>query len=270
MNVKDSWARVGPLRLHVREWGEPTAQPLLVLPGLGANVWDWDTVAGGLMDLRRVVVLDQRGQGESDWAEEYSFELLRRDVEHLVEVLAFDRFDLLGHSMGANVAYQYVINNPGRIDRLVIIDTPPPKPNPNIEVPPLEHQLSWASLDQALEWTRAQMPLTDQGEVRRAAAHGFRQRDDGRFVFGWDPRLASGIIAQLRNPDPAWWDRLPEISVPTLIVRGTESRVPIDRFHAVVAVLPQASLVEIAGAGHGVNSDRPTELVQAIHEFLSG
>ncbi|MFC7657302.1 alpha/beta fold hydrolase [Pseudonocardia benzenivorans] len=64
-------------------------------------------------------------------------------------------------------------------------------------------------------------------------------------------------------------DRLPEISVPTLVVRGTEDAARTEEHVAtLVAGIPDCRAVEIAEAGHSPMVDTPREFAAAVRELL--
>ncbi len=104
-------------------------RPLLLLHGFTgakedfADHWDWLADRGW-----HVVAPDLRGHGGSDHpprAEDYSLDLLESDAMALVDELGWDRFVLLGHSMGGMVSQAIAIHHPDRLDGLVLMDTIP-------------------------------------------------------------------------------------------------------------------------------------------------
>ena len=85
----------------------------------------------------------------------------------------------------------------------------------------------------------------------------------------FDGRVVLPLIRQLNAPDPAWWDRLPFIEAPLLIIGGgSASHIPQDKLADVVARVRHGRLVTIDGAGHHVHSTRPAEFVWAVRTFL--
>jgi hypothetical protein len=69
--VRDETLTLNGLRLHYRDWGDPAAPPVVPLHAYLQHARTWDTVARDLADRFRVLVLDQRGFGESAWAADY-------------------------------------------------------------------------------------------------------------------------------------------------------------------------------------------------------
>jgi len=78
---------------------------MVLLHGLGEQSATWESVIPELDLSFRVVTIDFRGHGDSDWPGQYSFELMRDDVVRVLEQLGLERVTLVGHSMGGVVAY---------------------------------------------------------------------------------------------------------------------------------------------------------------------
>src|SRR5919107_1571401 len=69
--VRDEMIVLDGLRFHYRDWGDPAAPAVVLLHAYTSHARSWDTVARGLADRFRVLALDTRGFGESDWAADY-------------------------------------------------------------------------------------------------------------------------------------------------------------------------------------------------------
>lgn len=114
------------VRLAYELRGNPSATPLVLLHALGQDRRSWAPVAGRFAEQFRVVAVDLRGHGESDWPGTYSFQLMADDVLHLLDHLQLKRVTLVGHSMGGVVAYMLAEQRSDRIERLIVEDAPPP------------------------------------------------------------------------------------------------------------------------------------------------
>jgi 3-oxoadipate enol-lactonase len=107
----------------------PTDAPVIVLlHALGEQASSWDGVRPRLEARFRVVSLNLRGHGDSDWPGAYSFELMRDDVVAFLHQLDFTEVTLIGHSMGGVVALLVAVSLPDRVSRLVMEDVVPPFP----------------------------------------------------------------------------------------------------------------------------------------------
>lgn len=216
---------VGQVRLAYRVSGDPGAPPMLLLHALGDNAGYWETVGAALAEAFRVYTPDLRGHGSSDWPGSYSFELMRDDILGFLDALGLDRITLIGHSMGGTVAYLIAEEQPERVERLILEDTPPPLPR-----------------DRAIP-----------------------ERPEGPLPFDWP--VVPAIAGQLNDPDPAWWDRLTEITAPTLIVGGgPASHIPQDKLADAAGRIPDCRLMTIP-AGHHVHTARPAEFIAAVLDF---
>ena len=213
-----------------RETGDGSGPVLILLHALGEDAGDWDEVAKALSKRYRVLALDQRGHGQSEYTAHYSFELMRDDLRDFVDVLGLEQFSLMGHSMGGLVALLFAEEHPERVQRLVIEDAAPPAGSSNRPEPPPEPP----------------EPVS----------------------FDW--RVVAPIRRQLNDADPAWWDRLPRITAPTLVVGGgSTSHIPQEELEALSKRIPGCRLVTIEGAGHEVHSARHEQFLTVVEGFLS-
>ncbi|MGC5341478.1 alpha/beta fold hydrolase [Streptomyces sp. DT24] len=117
---------VGDVRLAYRTWGDPFGSPVVLLHGLGGSAASWEATGSLLGEEWRVYAIDLRGHGESDWPDEYSVELMRDDVMGFLDECELDRVGLVGHAMGGVVARLLAQEHSDRVERLVLVETPPP------------------------------------------------------------------------------------------------------------------------------------------------
>ena len=92
------------------------------------------------------------------------------------------------------------------------------------------------------------------------------ERPDEPVPFDW--AVVPAIIGQLNDPDPAWWERLAEITAKTLIVAGgPDSHVPQDKIAEAAARVPDGTL-QVIPVGHQVHGTRPAEFAATTLDFL--
>jgi pimeloyl-ACP methyl ester carboxylesterase len=265
----DRTVRLGRLSFHYRDWGRADLPAIVVLHGLGHDASDWDPVAAALADGRRVLVLDQRGHGQSECTAHYSFALMRDDLVAFIDGLGLRSVDLVGHSMGGTIAYLYALAQPAALRRLVIVDTAPPDPGsrPYTErpIPPAE----FSSFEAALDFFKLRAPEVEQQRLRRYLEQSLVQLPGGRWRWQFDPVMAEAISKDLATNAPLIWHDLHRISVPTLLLWARNSFVPREALERVMAAIPTCSLVEIPNSTHDVNVDNSDALVGAVRSFLS-
>jgi len=218
---------VGGVTMAYRVVGNPANPPMVLLHGLGDDERDWGVVVPAFAAEHRVYAVDLRGHGRSSHPGRYSFELMRDDVMAFLEAVGVERCVMVGHSMGGTVALLLAETAPHLLTHLILEDVTAPRPGA-LKRPPL---------------TPPEVPAP----VDFAAVNAIR--------------------AQITDPDPAWWERLGTVRVPTLIIGGANSTIPRHLLTETVELMPDASLVTL-DAGHHVHRDRPTEFIAAVDAFL--
>jgi pimeloyl-ACP methyl ester carboxylesterase len=121
----DERIEVGELSLHAVCWGDPDAPPVLLLHGNGGHAHWWDALVPSLVRGRRLIALDSRGHGESDWPEPPSYRLDAYEADLLAVVEAFDLppLPIVAHSMGGRAALHFAAHQPDRVTGLAMLDT---------------------------------------------------------------------------------------------------------------------------------------------------
>jgi pimeloyl-ACP methyl ester carboxylesterase len=227
VRLNDASTRAASFSYH--EWGAASADPLLLLHGFSERGRSYETLAADLADRYRVLALDQRGHGETDWSTDYRWQTF------------------VDQAPGAEL-------RPDALERLVPIVV-----RPDFESP-----------EELVGLLRAAVPRYREAELRRSAPQVLRQREDGRWVWRFDPALlAPESGAQPPGPEEllAMWG---QIRCPTLLVRGAESEnLPRDVAERAVAVLRDGRLVDVPSAGHYLPWENPEGLRTAIRPFLA-
>ena len=126
---------VSGLRLHFLEWGMAGRPVLCFLHGGSAHAHWFDLVTPAFLDRFHVISLDQRGHGESQWAEPpaYATENFASDLIGLLDALGLARVTLVGHSMGGHNSMSFAAWHPDRVSALVIVDSRPTIPTDRLD-----------------------------------------------------------------------------------------------------------------------------------------
>ena len=258
--------------------GPESGQPVILLHGGGQTRHSWSKAALELAAAGyRVISLDLRGHGESEWCPEGRY-ALDDHIADLGTVMAslHSAPVLVGASLGGVVSL--VGQGEQRLPRahaLVLVDVVP-----RMEADGIQEIINFmsanpsgfVSVDAAAEAVAMYLPH----RPRRSSTHGLlknlRQRDDGRYYWHWDP----AIHAHGGSPDhmDALAQRMEkaaeQIDLPTLVVRGAKSRVVSAEGVAQLAkLIPHASHVDVAAAGHMVAGDQNDEFNAVILQFLA-
>jgi pimeloyl-ACP methyl ester carboxylesterase len=122
---ENDYATVNGVRLHFVAGGK--GPPVLLLPGWPETWWSFYKIMPQLAEHHRVIAVDLRGMGGSDKpAEGYDKKMMAKDIFELVHHLGYDKVDLVGHDIGAMVAFSFAANYPESTRRLVLLDVPHP------------------------------------------------------------------------------------------------------------------------------------------------
>ena len=277
MARRDRTVDVRGLKLHVTEWGNPEARPVLMLHGIRGYAETFAGVAAALQPGFRVIAFDQRGRGESDWdpAHDYYTDAYIADVEGVVQALGIDRFDLLGHSMGGINAIVYAARHPDKVRKLIIEDAGPGAFDTSAGATRIRNELAttparFATWDEAGDFMRALRPTVTEEARQQRLDNMLKQLPDGGFTWRYDH---VGIAETRLNPDPSRAvDLVPcvqRIACETLVLRGGRSDYLQPSMVASMRALnPRIAGIEIPDAGHYVHDDQPVLFEQAVVDFL--
>lgn len=251
-------------RLHFLDW--PAAgPPLILLHGGALTAQTWDLVALALASDAHCLALDLRGHGLSDWTGTHRIADSVNDLIALIDRLALDRVHLCGMSLGGNVAGHAAPRLGARLASLTFVDVGPGvafQGSANMRsffdaIPPL------VDLAEITASALRESPTTDPALMAYRYRALFRPVDGGWSLHQdrrrpHDYRHILGRLEELR-------DLAPSTPCPTLIARGTRSRVlSAEAAAAFAACFPNGRTVDIAGAGHNVQEDAPVALAALL------
>ena len=270
---RDGDVRVGDVRLHYLDWGNPGKPPILFLHGGALTAHTWDLCCLALRDDFHCIALDQRGHGDSDWAPDadYSIAAQLADTKGFVDKLGLERFVLVGMSLGAINALAFAIAHCERLSALVIIDAGPEIRRPgSSRIRDFVNDVAEPiSIEAIIERALVFNPRRDPKILRRSLMHNLRQQPDGSWKWKYDRRRFHRLDAATHREERLrLGDGLARITCPTLVVRGGDS----DVFHEEDAVrlaarLPDGRHVTVPNAGHTVQGDNPKDLVAELQRF---
>jgi haloacetate dehalogenase len=117
-------------RIFARSGGDPQSEPLVLLHGFPQSHLMWARMAGELAKRFHVVAMDLRGYGWSSAPRSkngaaYSKRAMGADVVRVMQKLGHVRFRVVGHDRGARVGYRLALDQPGRVEKLVLLDILP-------------------------------------------------------------------------------------------------------------------------------------------------
>jgi pimeloyl-ACP methyl ester carboxylesterase len=228
--------------------------PLLLLEGMGGDIPGWRRNVPTLATRHRVVVYDHRGNGRSLMPDEpVTMAAFVDDAIAMLDAIGADRGHLYGQSFGGMVAMESALTHPDHVRSLVLACT-------NAGPRRATHSGARAAKGRPYEL------LYSEGFVREHPQH---VAEDLR-VGSATPQRPHARRRQWEAME-SWdaWDRIGEITCPTLVLHGTEDRlVPVENARRVASRILGARLALLEGAGHLYHSEQPDAADAAVLAFL--
>lgn len=241
--------------------------PLVILHGLFGMGDNWRTFARMAEEKVTTIAVDLRNHGRSPHSAEMNFSAMASDVLALLEDLGLPKANIMGHSMGGKVAMTLALEEPGVVDRLIVVDIAP-------RAYPPHH----ADIIQAIAAvTDADMTSRDAVEEKLLATLDrdlgvvqFLMKNLGRDDAGqlaWKANMPvilaayPRIMEEITSPWP--------FEGPTTFIRGERSRyIRDDDMPGIHHLFPHAELITIPGAGHWVHADQPQVFADTVLRVL--
>ncbi|HEX6740547.1 MAG TPA: alpha/beta hydrolase [Sphingomicrobium sp.] len=265
------------LNLHYRDYpGDAAKPPLLCLPGLTRNARDFAELAERYSPRFRVLVLEFRGRGLSDYdpvPERYIPPTYAFDVIELLDQLAIPAAIFVGTSLGGLVTMAVAALAPQRIAAAILNDI-----GPDIEDVGVDRIKSYVgsgtrfqSWDEAAETiARNTQAFENYGhdDWVRMAKRNCRE-ENGEIVYDYDQAIALPFNSAGPTPQVDMWPLFTALAQkPLLVIRGSKSDLlsaeSLEKMHAAAPAMKSALVV---GVGHAPELSEP-EAVAAIDAFL--
>jgi esterase len=262
---------VAGLKLHYQDYGTAGKTPMVCVHGGAASGHWFDFVAPDFRAEHHVLALDQRGHGDSQWAPtaDYTYERYAADIDEFASKLNLRDFVLIGHSMGGAVALTYAALHPGRLARLVIVDTTlhmTPDRIAKLREVGTRPGRTYATREEFI--TRFRLRPADSSALPEVLQHlanyAAQKNPDGT----WGHKFDRDVYAVRESVDglPHW----NHIKVPALLVKGGRSaRITPEIVAEVQKRAPQVEFAEVEGADHHVTLDNPAGFTQVVNAFLA-
>ncbi|GIX49775.1 MAG: 3-oxoadipate enol-lactonase [Candidatus Tectimicrobiota bacterium] len=255
---------VNGIRMNYTLEGPETAPVVTLSHSLAANLTMWDPQVPALTSRYRVLRYDTRGHGGTEAPPgPYTLELLVEDVRALLQALGITRTHFVGLSMGGMIGQLLALQSPQLLQSLVLCDT-------TSRVPP-EAKPTWEERIRTAQ-TQGLAPLVEP-TLERWFTAPFRQQH---------PEVVDKVRAMIRATPPAGYigcchaiaaldltDRLPAITVPTLVIVGEEDPgTPVAASQVIHQQIKGSELVVLKGAAHLSNMEQPQAFNEALLAFL--
>lgn len=265
------------LTVHLRDEGPANgnsdAPAIILLHGSNADLSTWDAWAQDLKRDYRVIRFDQIGHGLTGPAidDEYSLASFGADITEIADHLEIDQFILAGNSMGGGIAMHYAINNPDRLDGLVLVDA---------GGAPIKREGGGN-----LAFTLAGIPginsilatMTPRSLVDRSLRQSVSNQDivteqlvDRYWEMARYPGNRAATLKRFSTPRNAFdAAAVEQVDVPTLVIWGEEDAlIPYEAAGWFMEHLPNATLANYPGIGHLPHEEAADQTVADLRAWL--
>ena len=257
-------------------------ETLLLVHGLASNAGFWRYTIPALAEHYRVIAVDLPGYGRSqkDPAYPYSMTFFAETLSRLLDELRLESVVVVGHSMGGQIGLTLALARPDQVRALVLASPAGIERFDPGEGDWLGHALTITGIragsEESIRRNLSMNFYSWSPDWEWMVEERARLAKSNRFDFFADAVVKS-VSGMLDEPTT---DRLALVSVPTLIVYGQyDGLIPNPYLHpgftstvmeAGAAAIPGAKLVEVAGAGHLLQIEKPEAFNRAVREFLDG
>lgn len=247
--------------LHYRVVGQ--GPPLVMIHGFGSSQLDWELQAEAFREHFTLVMPDLRGFGQSSKeVAPFSVDQYAEDLRALLQHLEIDRFSLLGYSLGGAVSFAFSVEQPERIERLILVNTWP-------SFRPTTFRKKW---ELALRKTLVRLSGMDK-MARVLGKRLFPEEGQEELRATFEERYAQNdksVYLALLQTLPKWSvrDRIGGLTMPVLVLGAEHDYTPHSEKEDYVADLPNAVLEMVEGSRHGTPFDRTEEFNARVLQFL--
>ncbi|MEX2225206.1 MAG: alpha/beta hydrolase [Dehalococcoidia bacterium] len=257
---------VNGVNIYYETHGE-SGEPLVLIHGYTGDITDWRHQLPVFSKTHRVLVMDHRGHGKSDAPADracYTIDALADDVEAVVAHAGFERFHLLGHSMGGAVVQEIALRSPQRLISLTLHDT-----SYRFAATRSEAVKNWIAARNLIAARQGMAAVASLPGITKPPPHMSAERkaeEKERLArMSVDGFLGCGSAL-------ATWEgvkeRAHQVAAPTLVIYGALDIALVEASKRLAATIPNATLVEVPEAGHSPQYERPELFNAALRAHL--
>ena len=262
------YVKVGDINMYYEITGE--GEPLVLIMGLGGDLTRWFRIRPLLEKEYAVIAFDNRGAGRTDKPDiPYTMAMMADDVAGLLDAMGIDTAHVFGISLGGMISINFALRHPHRIRTLILGCTrcggEHSISDPAGAVSALNPELIKVLSPE--ERARAMMPFLWSQEfidnnpdvVEEAVA---LSRENPTDLTGYTRQMQAAGTHDT-------YDRLPEITLPALVIAGTADRlIPFENSQIIASRIPGAELVILEGMGHGFYTEARDETARILIDFM--
>jgi len=262
--IETKEVRVGDINMAYRITGK--GYPFILIMGFNGTMDFWDeSVLNKLSSKYKIIIFDNRGMGETTAPPgDFTIRQFADDTAGLMDALNIDRAHVLGWSMGTNIAQELALNYPQKVNKLVLYAAD-------------------CGGTQAVQPSREF--IKDLADISISEKEREKRLYEALFPKNWldqhpdfyekfpHPKKSiklENVLRQFKAMEQfSSFDRLPQITQPTLLITGTEDNLtPPENSLIMANRIPNAWLIQFQGGGHEAMYQEPSRFSQIIIDFL--
>jgi esterase len=263
------------MKLYYRKEG--SGPVVVVLHGLYGSSDNWVNMGKRLSEKHTVYMVDQRNHGRSPFAPTHTFDDMKNDLAEFFEQHSIEQAILLGHSMGGKVAMWFAADYPEKVEKLVIADIAPKnylemnegsQYHLHRNILMAMQELDFSLMQNRNEAEDQLAEKIDDPRIRKfllknikrdKSTHKYKWRLNVEVLYNYLDEIVGGVNRRWLD------DRIPIRSYPVIFIRGMRSNyiLPEDE-NLIKDIYPDASIIDIPGAGHWLHAEKPREFMQAV------
>lgn len=250
------------MKIYYRELGE--GRPLMILHGLFGFSDNWQTHAKKLAEYYRVILVDLRNHGRTEWSDDFSYDLMADDVFELCQKLQLEDLIVMGHSMGGKVAMRLAQKHENCLEKLIVVDM-------GVKEYSMHHEHILAGIHsvkptEITSRRQAEEQLSkfiDSKGIRQFLLKNLYWVEKGKLAWRMNVKILEKEMANILSPIPQ-----KEVMLPTLFIRGGISNYILDEdIEGIEGVFPDSEVITIQNAGHWVHAEQPREFIETVLSF---
>ncbi|XP_035211575.1 protein ABHD11-like [Stegodyphus dumicola] len=268
--------------------GAEDKAPIIFLHGLTASTDYWFDSPRIIANetKRKIYLLDARNHGDSEWSDEFDFDMNSNDLMHFMDTMNIPKAVLLGHSMGGITAMSTALKKKERVEMIIVEDMSVRKvPKAMLDIITTSITLAQEAAEKMLtdvdengakkfifEYILDHLPAEAKGLLKRRSsdehkALSLKRNPDGRYTFSANIKVLKNAV---QNAETLMSEPTGVYEGPACFIYGKDSpfHVGADELY-IRQFFPNAEFVAIEKAAHSVHMDCPSEFIDAVLKFLS-
>ena len=261
--------------VHIRDEGNPDGEVLILLHGFGMSLHVWEKWVAELGDTYRLVSFDWPGHGLSTPVrdDDYSRNAMTSYLTNVLDWMNIDKFVLVGHAMGGGIAMNYIVDNPKKVQALVLIGASGLKIDRSDEAPRVMKLTKYPGMSTALRYITPYETLKNT-VIRTYGSESFVNKElvDRYYELMVNSTNREIYIKQIKQMslDEPLDAHIGRLNHPTLLIWGEEDEiVGLKYAKRLRSIILSARLVSYQGVGHLPMDVLPKVTTKDLTNFLN-